>query len=44
VLRLSPDCGATMRKMTEAILRLIRTLIAPPDYKRYDPPYPGDGI
>jgi hypothetical protein len=30
--------------MTEAILRFLRLLIAAPDYKRYNPPYPGDGI
>jgi len=30
--------------MTKAIVRLFWKLIAPPDYSRYDPPFPGDGI
>jgi hypothetical protein len=33
-----------MRKMKKAILRLFKRLMRPPNYSRYDPPYPGDGI
>jgi hypothetical protein len=33
-----------MKKMKDLIARLFRRLIASPDYRRYDPPFPGDGI
>ena len=36
--------GTRMRKMTNAFLRIFRSLIGLPDYTTYDPPFPGDGI
>jgi hypothetical protein len=34
----------TMKKMRKVIRRLFRRLMSAPDYRTYDPPYPGDGV